>query len=237
MLDAKIYIYIPLTVSWIPPFTCSLASRRLAQKYSPASSSCTSLISRLTWPLSTAPAQPRRLFPEWTSAVSPPESLLDLWVSRGSSCSERSRYQVTSPLEDRLQLRETFWPFWITRTELGPGEEEEEDRQHPAASEEQTNWSIDNKDRLTSILLTCLMASLNVNNKKNKELTQEKNNPKQRSHDDFWRCSVLSHVCRRLTVLAVGFMLRCWGGGRKMRFCAKLGNFPHPPVCCVRLLH
>lgn len=104
------------------------------QKYSPASSSSTSWISRLTRPVCSVPSHFMRWLFVWWSVVSGPLNFPSLTVNRGSSCSERSRYQVISYLCVMLQSRETLWPTGTTWVELWTGEAEA--RWHPAAPEE-----------------------------------------------------------------------------------------------------
>lgn len=104
------------------------------QKYSPASSSSTSWISRLTRPVCSVPLHFMRWLFVWWSVVLESFNFPSLTVNRGSSCSERSRYQVISSLCVMLQSRETLWPTGTTRVELWTGEAEA--RWHPAAPEE-----------------------------------------------------------------------------------------------------
>lgn len=128
--------FLPLTLRWTPLLTHTSGPHQPLQKYSPASCSCSPTISRLISLLVGSLVQLMRLL--FTGSTldksSPPLSRLWETVSRGSSWSERSRYQMMSELDVMLQLRETFWPGGTTRGEPA-GAGEEDDRWRPAAPE------------------------------------------------------------------------------------------------------
>ncbi len=151
-LHIQIYSFmtsLPLTARWIPVLTQTASAHLPKQKYSPVSLSFTSRISRATGPLSSAPMLLMRRSAVWTLTVSSP-NLPNITVSRGSSWSERRRYQVMSVTDVRLQVSEMFCPAWTTRADRRTGEADVRWPPATPAESEESRWSTEASHAATS---------------------------------------------------------------------------------------